>query len=675
MEIKIDGSQSVVAKDDKFEFRNKVQVDKTLDVLGMTNVSSGLAVPTEKPSTDAKGSFYIDLNEKKAYVQDANGQWIPITSDSSGSGGYIIINGSSSIKVDKAGANNNLSARISEISDNILTVQPDGLYVPPDVITHEYISSAANTDTVKLNVTSSGVLTAQVPSSAFLNTVATSADDNHNVVFSGSGTAADPLKANVHVDSSPIVSTSNTDTITLDVDANKDLSASVNIATSSDAVYLDSDANGLKVILNKESSATEADNVGSVQFETVDHDGTPFLSGKYKCIFSSGVPQNISKGELYFDEETTNLYLYDGTSSVPVSPLNYSSSSHWRITNEASSAGTAVFDFRGSYGYNSGVASSAETGVKMYVAYDKTLINTHSLELGRPYRPDYRGTLIRAVKGNRHNILLGDTGTTNTTSAYTYVNHPFVISTSTDGSTWLGSYGNSNYHSSAISSWAPTDGYNNNAGKVKFFFQGVPVVPDWSGDSTNSCNTYFAMNNYSDHALISIFSSARHKYGDTSKESDTMAFRVVNGWSRFKQIQADSVIYHKSKLFTSKIIIAKSIVEFDGLQSASDGGVVYGFGETSARDALTTYGKDPGRQYYTTDDNRVNVYNNTTSAWDKIAYLSDIGGTSTSWYDGAYATADRPTSAVAGQYILDTDLGYIVWFNGTNWINATGAIV
>lgn len=39
------------------------------------------------------------------------------------------------------------------------------------------------------------------------------------------------------------------------------------------------------------------------------------------------------------------------------------------------------------------------------------------------------------------------------------------------------------------------------------------------------------------------------------------------------------------------------------------------------------------------------------------------------------ATGARPTSPVVGQQFFDTTLGLPIWFNGTNWINASGTIV
>jgi hypothetical protein len=39
-------------------------------------------------------------------------------------------------------------------------------------------------------------------------------------------------------------------------------------------------------------------------------------------------------------------------------------------------------------------------------------------------------------------------------------------------------------------------------------------------------------------------------------------------------------------------------------------------------------------------------------------------------------TANRPaTELLVGQYYFDTTLGIPIWYNGTNWVNATGTTV
>jgi hypothetical protein len=39
-------------------------------------------------------------------------------------------------------------------------------------------------------------------------------------------------------------------------------------------------------------------------------------------------------------------------------------------------------------------------------------------------------------------------------------------------------------------------------------------------------------------------------------------------------------------------------------------------------------------------------------------------------------TADRPIQNIAvGQFYFDTDLGYPIWYNGTNWVDSTGGTV
>ena len=39
-------------------------------------------------------------------------------------------------------------------------------------------------------------------------------------------------------------------------------------------------------------------------------------------------------------------------------------------------------------------------------------------------------------------------------------------------------------------------------------------------------------------------------------------------------------------------------------------------------------------------------------------------------------TANRPiTFLQVGQFYFDTTLGYPIWYNGTNWVDATGTVV
>lgn len=41
----------------------------------------------------------------------------------------------------------------------------------------------------------------------------------------------------------------------------------------------------------------------------------------------------------------------------------------------------------------------------------------------------------------------------------------------------------------------------------------------------------------------------------------------------------------------------------------------------------------------------------------------------------SYTSGGRPTSVVTGQCIFDTTLGYPIWYNGSNWVNASGTTV
>jgi len=149
------------------------------------------------------------------------------------------------------------------------------------------------------------------------------------------------------------------------------------------------------------------------------------------------------------------------------------------------------------------------------------------------------------------------------------------------------------------------------------------IRPDWSGTWGQSQRTDVTIG-----AGISIYSSGSEtNHGN----QPVVALLVKKGITQLKDnlFVEGSNAYINNTIYTSKIIVGGRKyppARDNRTETVACNGIVYGYGETSARDALTSAGKDPGRQYYTTDDNRVNVYNNTTSGWDKIAYLSDVGG-------------------------------------------------
>lgn len=44
--------------------------------------------------------------------------------------------------------------------------------------------------------------------------------------------------------------------------------------------------------------------------------------------------------------------------------------------------------------------------------------------------------------------------------------------------------------------------------------------------------------------------------------------------------------------------------------------------------------------------------------------------------EGSGTTSDRPVNGIdVGHYYFDTTLGYIIHYNGTNWVDGTGGTV
>jgi hypothetical protein len=71
-------------------------------------------------------------------------------------------------------------------------------------------------------------------------------------------------------------------------------------------------------------------------------------------------------------------------------------------------------------------------------------------------------------------------------------------------------------------------------------------------------------------------------------------------------------------------------------------------------------------------NNQLRVYFNTLDAAN-VQTQQAINTLST---PSAGTTALRPTTGLqVGQFYFDTSLGIPIWWNGTNWVNATGTVV
>jgi hypothetical protein len=64
-------------------------------------------------------------------------------------------------------------------------------------------------------------------------------------------------------------------------------------------------------------------------------------------------------------------------------------------------------------------------------------------------------------------------------------------------------------------------------------------------------------------------------------------------------------------------------------------------------------------------NNILRLYFNTIDNFSQNIIIPDSGN-----------TASRPvTTLLVGQFYFDTDLGIPIWYDGTNWVDATGATV
>ena len=82
--------------------------------------------------------------------------------------------------------------------------------------------------------------------------------------------------------------------------------------------------------------------------------------------------------------------------------------------------------------------------------------------------------------------------------------------------------------------------------------------------------------------------------------------------------------------------------------------------------AITSGATNPQDRHIEYTNNYHRYWDNTTS-YEALVPLGFVVANGT--------TANRPTQGITGQTYFDTDLGYPIWFNGTDWVNATGQVV
>lgn len=141
--------------------------------------------------------------------------------------------------------------------------------------------------------------------------------------------------------------------------------------------------------------------------------------------------------------------------------------------------------------------------------------------------------------------------------------------------------------------------------------------------------------------------------GEKEFDAETVDVRDINGVTQAKLNAIGDSYVSNSLTVGGKTVDNKAILD---LQSTTKG-LLPPRMTTAQRDAIDE--PTESLTIYNIDNNRLETFDGTY--W----YGETLTGT----------TASRPTSIRIGTMYLDTDLGYPIWWDGTNWINATGASV
>ena len=83
-----------------------------------------------------------------------------------------------------------------------------------------------------------------------------------------------------------------------------------------------------------------------------------------------------------------------------------------------------------------------------------------------------------------------------------------------------------------------------------------------------------------------------------------------------------------------------------------------------------------GRNVATTTASQIRIGSSNTDTFDYLAgKFSLTNSTNAQFVVPPYATGSRPASPTTGSHVFDTTLGKPIWYNGTNWVDATGTTV
>ena len=720
-EVRISSAEENILdqKEDGLFVKNEVPETTSADegkFLGFSEsgVIGWFAIPApEVDGVEDTATIKMDVADKKisGSVKISSGEGNIISAEDDGLYASVPADQNDKVKVSSADeVAGYLGDKIGQ-GDGISVIESNGKLVIASTA-EEYISDSANTDTIDIHV-EDGSLTADVNPSGLSGQIAISADNSqtieasgdgtnenplvmeivegsldgkvgiyhdnyneYNVQFSGSGKAGDPLLGSVDLsDYMTDVETDATDTATIlgDGTTGNELKVDVKVSTA--------EGNRLEVVTEQ---GYEGLFVGAELPLATTAD-----EGKFLGVNSSGSLE------------------YMGV-EIPESVFAKSAETGTYKVVNPSSANCNGYDFLGVINNGGTYIGSKISGVTV----------THYADV--EYDMPWSGTTTAAdncksitMKGNYYGTKYMRTLILPYMSAdMKTINHSLMILDRTDGGATITNVVGK--ETSAFLSRSDMNfGTDMQYGKIGISFGHYgSVAPDYSSEFSYG-KGYLKWQS----SRLELYSSGRSYVGTTGLSESLL---VTKGLSHFKDyVMFEGQIHSGNILNCRKIIVGGPDKPGSATNYYCDG-IVYGYGETSARDALRTQGKDPGRQYYTTDDNRVNVYNSTSSGWDKVAYLTDLtvfmsnpmtndgdlivggtdgepevlpignvgdvltigssgiewgpGGSGTAWYLGAYATSARPTAS-DGQYIFDTTLRYPVWSWNGDWINASGAVV
>ena len=692
---------------------SKLRADVKIDPSennAIQTTEKGLFVLSESSILDIVGSRYINVEGGRAKTISLK-MSADEANDLGDNEGLFVhvpvknVGGSEAIDVARDGDDFTVTALVSKEPNNTIDIREDGLFA------ENFVKGTADTESVVLAVDENGLVSATAVPSAFDGKVEIEYDNATSTVkFSGKGTSEEPLTATVdipidqiegvnpitttkttagtedkieiglqlsdladngaeikseegheglYVPVAPVQTVSDTSTVVLDIDGHKDLSASVKLSQAPGNAIEDLD--GLFVPEDLIKGISSSDSV------VLAVDGNSVLSA---TAVPSALDEKVKVKVIENWQANTIEFYGDGTEGNPIGAEIVDSSLDGKVGISTDSYNEYNVHFSGSGKEGDPLLGEVDVSDRM-TAVETEDTNTVSFR-GTGWTNDELKAEVKITSSHPDNILQAENDGLYVPS--TVIPDEFIQAVANTESVVLAVDGNA-----VLTASATPSAFN---GRVEIEYDNANSDVQFSGKGTTE-NPLTATVDFP----IDLIEGTNPITAELDPETDkvNVGLQVSTKQKNLLEIVED---LGEEGLYAPDL---NPMTEEGDIVYAGPSGVpeALGIGQEgqvlmvgpSAVPEWTTLPPSPIRDVSDTTTVDLEVDGDGVLSADVIisdasgnALTDDNGLYAPELYLGAFSSSNRPQDATTGQYILDTDLGYVIFRDGGAWVNAAGGV-